>query len=714
MKKVIGLIVWVLWIGSSIAAEYRISSATDLRTLELKAGDRVIMENGTWKDQQLLFQGQGTAQAPITLTVDSPGSVILTGSSSLTIEGMWLVVDGLSFRDGYTLKENVISFSESAENCRLTNTSIVDYNNPDKSVRNSWIVLYGKRNRIDHCYIEGKTHVGTTIGVYVSDEPNYHRIDHNYFAGRPPLGRNGGEIIRMGTDQWSMHDSYTTVEENIFVGCDGEIEIISNKSTNNIIRNNLFFESKGMLTLRHGNKAIVYGNYFIGNHKEGTGGIRIIGEDHKIFDNYMHGLTGEGLEAAITFMNAWENPPLHGYWQVKNTVVERNTIIDCREPIVIGSGKNEKTFIPPANTLIANNLIKTVSPAIVWTEPTARHPKSVRFKNNIVQGSPREDYPPGMIVAEYPLAKNRFGIYETMASGHPNVGMKAISELHEALLQGKEIGPNWMNLERDFKAREPNQENYEVKVIRNVRYAERPGAVYASDTSSDRLLDMYLPVDDRGNPKPVYLFIHGGGFAGGDKSALDYFWRSIATQGFVVLSVNYRLYLKHHKTAGASASANMSKGLRENGLFHPELQKAVVTATEDVTEVLAWIRSHAQEYGMDTDRVAVSGGSAGGMTALHLAYGSGQQVLPIAAVVNLWGGMQDTAIVRPGAPPLLTFHGDQDKTIHVDYGRAMNQRLSELGIPTEYHELQGQGHAIYKLIAAEYVDTIVSFLRRRM
>src|SRR5690606_9307589 len=133
----------------------------------------------------------------------------------------------------------------------------------------------------------------------------------------------------------------------------------------------------------------------------------------------------------------------------------------CREPIVIGSGRNEKTFIPPANTLIANNLIKTVAPAIVWAEPTARHPESVRFENNIVQGPPHDNYPPGMIVAEHhPLVKNRFGIYETMPSGHPNVGMKAVSELHEALLQGKGIGPNWMNLERDFKASEPHREDY--------------------------------------------------------------------------------------------------------------------------------------------------------------------------------------------------------------------------------------------------------------
>src|SRR5690606_21896340 len=195
MKRAVGFVFLFFLSFSLFGAEYRIFSAEELSRLNLTAGDRVILEQGDWTDQKLIFKGRGTERRPIILTVDNPGRVVLRGSSSLVIDGSWLIVDGLSFKDGYTLKENVISFSDKSDNCRLTNTSIVDYNNLDKSIRNSWIVLYGERNRIDHCYIKGKTHVGTTIGIYVSDKPNYHRIDHNFFAGRPPLGKNGGEII---------------------------------------------------------------------------------------------------------------------------------------------------------------------------------------------------------------------------------------------------------------------------------------------------------------------------------------------------------------------------------------------------------------------------------------------------------------------------------------------------------------------------------------
>lgn len=452
MKNVVSFVVLFLLTYSVLGTEYRVHSAEELSRITLVGGDRVILEKGNWVDQKLIFKGTGTAEKPISLTVESPGSVVLSGHSSLVIDGSWLVVDGLSFRDGYTLKENVISFSDQSDNCRLTNTSIIDYNNPDSKMRNSWIVLYGLRNRVDHCYIKGKTHVGTTIGVYVSDEPNHHRIDHNFFDGRPPLGRNGGEIIRMGTDQWSMHDSYTLVEENIFAHCDGEIEIVSNKSTNNIIRNNLFYESAGMLTLRHGNKASVYGNYFIGNQKEGTGGVRIIGEDHKIHDNYLYGLTGTGLNAAVTFMNAWESPPLHGYWQVKNVEVRNNTIIDCRESVVVGSGKNAKTFLPPLNTLISDNIIVAKTPIITWTEPTANHPENIRFENNIVYGMEKEDhYPAGIEVTDPRLVSNTLGVYEREALTDSGIGAQSMADTHIALLNATDIGPDWMSLARKFE-----------------------------------------------------------------------------------------------------------------------------------------------------------------------------------------------------------------------------------------------------------------------
>ncbi len=244
----------------------------------------------------------------------------------------------------------------------------------------------------------------------------------------------------------------------------------------------------------------------------------------------------------------------------------------------------------------------------------------------------------------------------------------------------------------------------------NLRYGEKPEAPYSSDTSSDRLLDLYLPVNTLDKKVPVLIFVHGGGFSGGDKSALSGFSQTLADKGYAVLSVNYRLYLKHHKITGASARANMSKGLRADGKFHPAMQQAIKTATEDLKQVLSWVKQRQSKYNFDLDKLSVAGGSAGAMAILDLAYVSQQNILPIRATVNLWGGLQDASIIQKGAPPMLTFHGDKDDLIHVDYAYALERRMKELGLNSETHILKDQGHAIYSLIQQEHTDTIIKFL----
>src|SRR3546814_2638704 len=83
-----------------------------------------------------------------------------------------------------------------------------------------------------------KTNAGVTLAVIRRDgDPldNGHRIDHNYFGPRPPLGSNGGETIRIGTSEESLSDSHTIVERNIFDRTSGEVEIVSVKSGGNIV-----------------------------------------------------------------------------------------------------------------------------------------------------------------------------------------------------------------------------------------------------------------------------------------------------------------------------------------------------------------------------------------------------------------------------------------------------------------------------------------------
>ena len=120
-KVVLPLICFVLSIVSTaFSKEYTVKSAAELAALNLAAGDKVVLQKGEWLNQKLVFKGTGTKEAPILLTGSLAGDLILKGSSSLIIDGSWLVVEGLNFSGGALEKGSVISFSNNSENCRLT------------------------------------------------------------------------------------------------------------------------------------------------------------------------------------------------------------------------------------------------------------------------------------------------------------------------------------------------------------------------------------------------------------------------------------------------------------------------------------------------------------------------------------------------------------------------------------------------------------------
>lgn len=387
------------------AKDFFVSSALEINNLKLSPGDQVILKASDWKNQQITFKGIGTEKQPIVLKSSVPGSIILSGNSNLKIDGDWLVVEGLAFADGYSDKDDVILFSKNSSNCRLTNSSILNYNHPDQSFDYKWVSIYGTNNRVDHCSIIGKTHQGATLVVWLAEKPNYHQIDHNYFGPRPALGVNGGETIRIGTSQWSMFDSFTKVEYNIFDKCDGETEIVSIKSGRNQINHNLFYECDGTVTFRHGNNSEVANNYFIGNKKKNTGGVRIIGENQSVHDNYFQGLTGNGLRAAISVMNAYKSPSLNQYWQVKYPVIKNNLMVDCKEAIAIGSGKDSLKVLPPMNLTFEDNVIINPVKLISFIDV----PLKSSFKNNEVKGTSLVD---GFELLKQDYVKTNSGILQ--------------------------------------------------------------------------------------------------------------------------------------------------------------------------------------------------------------------------------------------------------------------------------------------------------------
>ncbi len=63
-------------------------------------GTKIILKNGEWKDVHLKAFGNGTKEAPIVISAETNGEVIVTGDSRLNISGNYVIVAGLWFKDG--------------------------------------------------------------------------------------------------------------------------------------------------------------------------------------------------------------------------------------------------------------------------------------------------------------------------------------------------------------------------------------------------------------------------------------------------------------------------------------------------------------------------------------------------------------------------------------------------------------------------------------
>jgi poly(beta-D-mannuronate) lyase len=326
-------------------------------------GDEIVLKNGVWEDVELTFFGHGFPEAPIKLRAETPGKVTLEGMSCLKLSGEYLHISGLVFTNGYTPSNSVIEFKNGkdiANNCIVSNCVIDGFANPEKRKQDFWIQMNGKNNTVEYCHLAGKTNKGMTLTVRLdslSSVKTNHHIYRNYFGEREPLGENGGETIQIGLSETSLLNAWVKVEENFFEHCNGELEIISVKSCENLIVNNVFKECKGMLTLRHGHRNTVYGNIFLGNGVKGTGGIRIINENQKVFNNFFSGLRGKGVCGPLVLVNGVPNSNPKEYMQVKNAVVFNNTFYDCYNPFQFGVGNGPNRGMRPINTLIANNLV---------------------------------------------------------------------------------------------------------------------------------------------------------------------------------------------------------------------------------------------------------------------------------------------------------------------------------------------------------------------
>ena len=237
--------------------------------------------------------------------------------------------------------------------------------------------------------------------------------------------------------------------------------------------------------------------------------------------------------------------------------------------------------------------------------------------------------------------------------------------------------------------------------------AEMPAPVFRlSDLAflpegrSERL-DLYVPYRrDFKVRRPGVLFIHGGGFTKGDKA--EYRSASVsadlARAGYVVVSCNYALGAKE-----------------QPGVWPRNIA--------DCREAVRWMRANAEALGLDPERIAVAGGSAGGYLALMVGLsddktGPGGDPAPkvsakVSAIIDFYGvvnfskhGKGDVPGV-PAAeqaaylptnqcdaqdPPVLILHGTADTTVDLAQSAEMAKALRAAKVPHEYVVVEGAPH----------------------
>jgi len=371
-----------LFLTSTLCFSQVVTNQTELNNAINAAtpGTTIILADGTWNNVFIDIDKNGTAALPITITAQNSGAVLMTGNSRVYMEGDYLTVSGLVFQNPSNLVVNGGNIEpvfelKSCNYCKVINNKIDTYNGTEaqKALKFKWIYVDGQYNEIAYNSFVGKYGVGSIINDNRSSGgANYLKIHHNYFADRTPINGvgddNDQDAIRIGTSTTSLSDSYSEVYDNYFYNFFGEIEIISNKSGQNKYYNNTFRKYSGCLTLRHGNNCEVYGNYFFAENNFYSAGVRVIGEGHKVYNNYIEGINsnkaGGALSNAtggINVTNGRLNSALNGYYQVKNAEIINNTFVNCDYGLRIGTQVSSDLDQEPINLTVANNIMYNTS-----------------------------------------------------------------------------------------------------------------------------------------------------------------------------------------------------------------------------------------------------------------------------------------------------------------------------------------------------------------
>jgi len=386
-QKIFSALILVLFSVSLFSqTTYNINSPESLENQTYVAGDEIILANGTYNtNARIDFVGNGTVDNPIIFRAETPGGVKFTGGLQMNIGGDYVVVDGFHWQGGYGAS-NFIQFRNGTDyanhstiqNCAIDGLTVDPADlEAGSSIKHRWIVLYGTYNTVVNCSFMNKTNAGALILVELQynaeNDPCAivgHTISNNYFYKYAKIDNtlsNSGdsETIRIGSSGRQNVHANTTVTNNYFVEADGENEIITNKSKNNIFTNNTFRRCRGSLVLRHGSNATVDRNYFLGEDVDGTGGVRITDSNHTITNNYIQDCITVASQAkwnnGITFIGGGDNAAVsctatnvtNGYQKSNNIILSNNSIVNTNAPLFYNTSKGSNNV----TGTVSNNLI---------------------------------------------------------------------------------------------------------------------------------------------------------------------------------------------------------------------------------------------------------------------------------------------------------------------------------------------------------------------
>lgn len=209
----------------------------------------------------------------------------------------------------------------------------------------------------------------------------------------------------------------------------------------------------------------------------------------------------------------------------------------------------------------------------------------------------------------------------------------------------------------------------------------------------------HSPADQR----PAIVFFFGGGWNGGSPSQFYPHCEYLASRGMVAISAEYRTKTSH----GTSPAECVMDG----------------------KSAVRWVRRHAGDLGIDPDRIAAGGGSAGGHVAAAVATTDGfeeqGQDLSVSCrpnalvlfnpvfdngpggyghdrVTDYWEAFSPLHNIGRDAPPTIVFLGTEDKLIPVSTAKAYQQKMEKAGARCDLHLYEGQPHGFFNQGNAEY------------